>query len=1705
MDSSPAHEDRRRIEHERVIRQRRLAPETEDDLLAMQEDFFKANDRPAAAVIRVAPPAVGSHHATTSASAGSVDPSLSKRSATTVEDDDNDDDDMPPPLEKDVVSLNSAELPLLPPVIQAPSSALRSGSRFLQDRVNKGPRTHFQTPVGERFQINLDDNDDTGDQGIARPSHHGDEDMHDETEEETRRRLRNAGPSMGQILQEVLEKPVGEAMAPTVATTIPGSLTPNAQPAKGGFKGKSLFAKRLAESQGKGSAAQVIDTTTEASSTRRRDAPASAAYTSFMSKVSEMGSTKRDVVSSPNPDDSIPVRPMTRPNVRPGPSTGRSADKPHGPSSAPPLHSVLKKTPESPHSTLLEQIDEENKQKLANMSQEEIEQEQAELLRNLDPELIKKLMKRSTVKRRVSFSEGIKVEDKVLNVHEMKIAHADMPKTFQAKRHEEEAADHPLALKKKYYANVPAEPEKLEWMGLEGTSEISGKSTVGKSVAPGPQPYTVSEADPLAAHYRFDFAGNIVQDENTPVHLGLHHHGMDPTKAGYTLSELLHLIRSTVPSQRILPLNVVAKVLQNCRKPTFASFEIRSGILRWLIDMLRAPVYIRAALDDKTDSGMVAAVNAIYAWIAPSTNLCQSDDIWESLDHLDRGYERINLGFKYQNITRFANMELKPDTLQSSQEQGTESEETIAAHAILASKDPVEGLLVMNILPRFRYILDVCQLPTFANSQVLDILLTVVQSNPLAAKKVFECEGMLSALVRQYGAISWPSEKSDQELSCTVKMISILNIIVRSSKKIASAVIEEGHLEPLHRFIVITPEFTTENRLGFAIQTQVLKLFRSLAAYGLYCNVLGDSLQSMLLRDLTLNVAKRSEATLDPTVKSFLSRKLSMFFQLATVWTHAAADAHRTIPEHSLYWAQAVAFLDPALDGVAQWKQEGQHSTFDVDHTMLVASTIRYISTWARYLSTNPPDDEQILERVWKSAQFTHWEKSGDFKAVHEQLISIMENVPELVERPLPHVGVTMSNPDALSTIATELFEMSLCCEYLSSHLTAMFYLARLTAAPAHILQETIRTLVFESVFGLVEQVTKYELAIQDQIPSVLPPWMAFICRHGVYFVAHWLTAMDVLIYQQDPDNSSHIKLTFFPLFHVTALSLLQIVLPGDESLSNDVLLKILFNPRVLNKLLTQNSEQITVVRRVLEPLYLQCFVKSDRDLKQSQSLWSHDGRGISTLVMDYGGITGQPLFNWLFYPIELLFKTKLNYVEESGTLIAATSVANCTLDFAYSLLQTMDGISFELVYMAALKLLALEGEREPLRSQDDYEDEEVSGEGDRGVNEEAEEEEEEEDGFVDQEVEAIINKLLDHFSTRGGCSLVHDDAKGLTTLSERTLSLLTAPLPFAQFMKNFMENSFTTGALLQFQSTAARFLFPAMTLSSELQLSIWQESFNFLGSVTTSWENLDGGTLRSLIMDSQENVTSEVLQHYLKAVVSGRVVKQRNPALYWIAVHHLSRVSFGPVKMPPPPSKGGMRSRTVPEQGPSAEANLSKEEIAALEERRTIARAIVSGTKSEELVRDWVQYDGRNFEQPVSSATALANTLASLTGPGGSAAGTRRESFASAASGAASPGSSASKSSSRPLSLLSTSASFPAMGSLDYTSCDNILTPPDCFRERRQLMVGARKEWIQSVTGDEGLERVELAIEAAGPVAASGGLGGAGGAGGAAAAARWG
>ena len=107
------------------------------------------------------------------------------------------------------------------------------------------------------------------------------------------------------------------------------------------------------------------------------------------------------------------------------------------------------------------------------------------------------------------------------------------------------------------------------------------------------------------------FQGNIVApDADVPMHLGLHHHGDEPQRAGYTLNELFQLSRSMHLQQRVMSLTTLASVIDRARHGAFHE-QVSKPIIPVLMDAGIVFV-LRWALDDSIDSSISAAINCLH-------------------------------------------------------------------------------------------------------------------------------------------------------------------------------------------------------------------------------------------------------------------------------------------------------------------------------------------------------------------------------------------------------------------------------------------------------------------------------------------------------------------------------------------------------------------------------------------------------------------------------------------------------------------------------------------------------------------------------------------------------------------------------------------------------------------------------------------------------------------------------------------------------------------------------------------------------------------------------------------------------------------------------------------------------------------------------------------------------------------------------------
>lgn len=301
--------------------------------------------------------------------------------------------------------------------------------------------------------------------------------------------------------------------------------------------------------------------------------------------------------------------------------------------SAQPNRSVISNNPDEK-----KRIDQENRDVLASMSAEEIEEERRELLSRLDPSIVQMLLKRANIddqntglplsepektksgqtgrtepkdtpaivvddtttpppkntdkpRKTVRFDEDIPPLEPPSELFDPASqpppATSTIPDSLAANTThfpqpaslpdlDPEDPDFLETLHKKYFPNLPADPSKLAWMAPIPTPG---------SVADRESPYYPGQSSLSLSALRFDFRGRLLppsKSRTIPVTKGLHHHGEAPEAAGYTIAELGRYARSAVPAQRCVAFQTLGRLLYRLGKGEWGdgNGDVSKGIWR---------------------------------------------------------------------------------------------------------------------------------------------------------------------------------------------------------------------------------------------------------------------------------------------------------------------------------------------------------------------------------------------------------------------------------------------------------------------------------------------------------------------------------------------------------------------------------------------------------------------------------------------------------------------------------------------------------------------------------------------------------------------------------------------------------------------------------------------------------------------------------------------------------------------------------------------------------------------------------------------------------------------------------------------------------------------------------------------------------------------------------------------------------------------
>ncbi|KAI9851565.1 MAG: hypothetical protein M1824_002606 [Vezdaea acicularis] len=306
-------------------------------------------------------------------------------------------------------------------------------------------------------------------------------------------------------------------------------------------------------------------------------------------------------------------------------------------------------------------IDQENKQRLAAMTPQEVEKERAELLASLDPSLVSMFLKRANLddgrgdtgtepipKRPARSVQPRNTQNnppleppptsredahQIIESSELStpLSTADLPPkslppdllpartktTPKLGMHFPKPPKPPDLdpssstflddLHTKYFPDLEADPTRLAWM---------------KPLAEDPKDsaYSSSQNSVLPAAIRFSFRGTLLSPKaaaKIPVTKGLHHHGQAPEAAGYTIPELAHLARSAFPAQRCIAYQTLGRILYRLGLGEFGpeGTELRDGL--WgcmqqgrVLDSLMA----EAGSEGGHTSAKAHATEALWLW-----------------------------------------------------------------------------------------------------------------------------------------------------------------------------------------------------------------------------------------------------------------------------------------------------------------------------------------------------------------------------------------------------------------------------------------------------------------------------------------------------------------------------------------------------------------------------------------------------------------------------------------------------------------------------------------------------------------------------------------------------------------------------------------------------------------------------------------------------------------------------------------------------------------------------------------------------------------------------------------------------------------------------------------------------------------------------------------------------------------------------------
>ncbi|XP_060003801.1 RNA polymerase II-associated protein 1 isoform X2 [Lagenorhynchus albirostris] len=781
-------------------------------------------------------------------------------------------------------------------------------------------------------------------------------------------------------------------------------------------------------------------------------------------------------------------------------------------------------------------IHEENVARLQAMAPEEILQEQQRLLAQLDPSLVAFLRSHS---RTCEQAEEKATGEQRPGGRSAEVTGEEpiMPTSASEPRQEDKLEPGAPALA------LPVTPQK-EWLHMD-TIELE-KLHWTRDLPPLRRQQTQERMQA-----RFSLQGELLAPSvDLPTHLGLHHHGEEAERAGYSLQELFHLTRSQVSQQRALALHVLAQVIGRAQAGEFGD-RLVGSVLRLLLDA-GFLFLLRFSLDDRVDGVIAAAIRALRALlVAPGDE--------ELLDSTFSWYHGA-LVFPLMPSQEDKEDEDEDEEPPAEKAKRKSPEEGNRPPSDLARHDVIKGLLATNLLPRLRYLLEVtCPGPS-AVLDILAVLIRLARHSLESATRVLECPRLIETVIQEFLPTSWSPMGVKPTLSlhrvpCAPAM-KLLRVLASAGRNIAARLLSGFDLRSrLCRFIAEAPQdLALPPEEAETLSTEAFRLWAVAASYGQGGDLYRE-LYPVLIRALQAVPKELSSPSPQPLA---LQRAAS----LLTVLTQLTLAAGSTTPEprsdsaeasvsstpSSITWTQ-VSGLQPLVEPCLRQTLKllptpETWSALGPVPTACLLFLDAYYQAWSQQPGLCPGDWLQDMERLSEElllpllsqpALGRLWDSLGCCSPLcnPQSCAPAPEALPSLVSLGCAggHPPLSLAGSASPFPFLTALLSLFNTLGWIHKGLCGQ--LAAVLAAPG-----------LQNYF------------LQCVAPVAAPrltPFSAWALRHE-YHLQHL-----ALTLAQRAATLQPVSATSAALYHGMALALLSRLLPGSEHLAHELLLSCVF------------------------------------------------------------------------------------------------------------------------------------------------------------------------------------------------------------------------------------------------------------------------------------------------------------------------------------------------------------------------------------------------------------------------------------------------------------------------------------------------------------------------------------------------------------------